>query len=78
MTSTKVKYLLRNVEMYVMTGEQNVVAYARQCIISQEAIKTLASDGFTSIEAIQLLDTHDMKRYNIPMGQQKLVLAAVI
>ena len=78
MTSTKVKYLLRNVEMYVMTGEQNVVAYARQCIISQEAIKTLASDGFTSIEAIQLLDTHDMKRYNIPMGQQKLILAAVI
>ena len=51
-----------SIEIYTMTGEQNVMAWARQCIISQEAIETLASDGFTSMEAIQLLDTHDMKR----------------
>ena len=60
-----------------MTDEQIVAAWAAQCKISQEAVEKLASDGFTSMEAIQLLDREDMKRSKLPMGQQKLILAAV-
>ena len=55
-----------------------MVAWAGQCLISQEAIETLASDGVTSMEAVQHLDREDMKHSKLPMGQQKLVLAVVI
>ena len=66
-----------SVEIHTMTDEQIVAAWAAQCKISQEAVEKLASDGFTSMEAIQLLDKEDMKRSKLPMGQQKLILAAV-
>ena len=65
------------VEIHTVTDEQIVAAWAAQCKISQEAVEKLASDGFTSMEAIQLLDREDMKRSKLPMGQQKLILAAV-
>ena len=54
-----------------------MVVCAGQYKISQEAIEKLASDGLTSMEAIQLLDREDMKRLKLPMGQQKLIPAAV-
>ena len=57
------------VEIHTMTDEQIVAAWAAQCKISQEAVEQLESDGFTSMEAIQLLDREGMKRSKLLMGQ---------
>ena len=45
--------------------------------ISAAAVEKLFKEGFTSIEAIKLLDSDDLSRSKIPRGQQKLILASV-
>ncbi|MES9970253.1 MAG: hypothetical protein ABW092_09480, partial [Candidatus Thiodiazotropha sp.] len=42
-----------------------------------DAAEKLLKDGFTSIEAVKLIDVDDLAKSKIPRGQQKLILASV-
>ena len=45
--------------------------------ISAEAIAKLCQEGFTSMEALKLIDRDDLAKAKLPRGQQKLVLALI-
>ena len=60
-----------------MSDEQRVEAWATACKLSTESIKVLAKEGFTSMEALALLEEEDMSATKMPRGQQKLVLRGV-
>lgn len=56
---------------------EQVEQWATQMKISPDAVKLLFKDGFTSMEAVTLLDRDDLAFTKIPRGQQKLILKAV-
>lgn len=65
------------VEIRTMTDEEYVSHWAAQNKISSEATEKLFKEGFTSMEALKLIDSEDLGKTKIPRGQQKLILAAV-
>lgn len=65
------------IEIRTMSDEECVSSWAVQNKISSDAIERLFKEGFTSMEALKLLDRADLRRTKIPRGQQKLVLASI-
>ena len=65
------------IEISTLSDEEVVLNWAARGKISQDAIEKLFKEGFTSMEAILLLEDEDLARTKIPRGQQKLILAAV-
>ncbi|MEW8548569.1 MAG: hypothetical protein AB2693_34135 [Candidatus Thiodiazotropha sp.] len=65
------------IEIRTMTDEECVNNWAAQNKISAEAIERLFKEGFTSMEALKLVDSDDLSRTKISRGQQKLILASV-
>lgn len=62
-----------------MTGEADEKAmeeWATQHKISPDCVKLLVKDGFTSMEALHLLEQEDINP-KIPRGQQRLIMQAV-
>ena len=59
------------------TDEECVISWAVQNKISSDAIERLFKEGFTSKEALKLLDSDALARIKIPRGQQNLILASV-
>ena len=64
-------------EITTMTPEQVVMHWAQSNKISADAIEKLFEEGFTSLEAIKLLDSDDLSKSKIPRGQKKLILSCV-
>lgn len=60
-----------------MTPEEVVTNWASQNMISAGAVDKLFEEGFTSLEALKLLDEEDLSKVKIPRGQKKLILACV-
>ena len=65
------------IEVRTMTDEEVVLHWAKQSKISIDSVEKLFKDGFTSMEAIELIDSDDLGKTKIPRGQQKLILASV-
>ena len=61
------------IEINTLSPTQLVVQWAEAKKISREALERLFKDGFTSLEAIKLLDTDDLAKSKIPRGQKKLI-----
>ena len=60
-----------------MSDEEIVLDWASHHKVSRDAMEKLFKEGFTSMEAMMLLEEDDLTRTKIPRGQQKLILAAV-
>ena len=60
-----------------MTDDEYLYAWAAERKISAAAIDKLIADGFTSVEAMKLIETSDLSRNKITRGQQKLIMASV-
>ena len=54
-----------------------MLQWARENKISEGAVDRLFEEGFTSLEALRLLDEEDLSKSKIPRGQKKLILACV-
>lgn len=65
------------VEITTMSSEEVVKQWASRNKISGEAVEKLFEEGFTSLEAIKLLDADDLTKSKISRGQKKLILACV-
>ena len=60
-----------------LTDADRVENWASRHKISDDVVKSLAKEGFTSLEAIALMDQTDLRAMKIARGQQKLLLKAV-
>ena len=60
-----------------ITDTERVEQWAETNKISGETVKLLFKDGFTSMEAVELLELADLEATKIPRGQRKLVMKAV-
>ena len=60
-----------------MTPEEVVAEWARENKINAGAVEKLFEEGFTSLEALKLLDEEDLSKSKIPRGQKKLILSCV-
>ena len=65
------------IETDTMTDEEYLYAWAAERKISAAATDKLIADGFTSVEAMKLVETSDLSRNKITWGQQKLIMASV-
>ena len=65
------------VEITTLTPEQCVLQWASENKIGEEAVARLFEEGFTSLEAIRLLDADDLSKSKITRGQKKLILQCV-
>ena len=65
------------IETDTMTDEEYLYAWAAERKISAAAMDKLIADGFTSVEAMKLVETSDLSRNKITRGQQKLIMASV-
>ena len=65
------------VEITTMSQEEAVKHWATSCNISADAVDKLFEDGFTSINAIKLIDAEDLAKSKLPRGQKKLILSSV-
>ena len=54
------------VEITTMTPEEVVMHWAQSNRISADAVEKLFEEGFTSLEAIKLLDSDDLSKSKIP------------
>lgn len=63
-------------DIEAMSDTGRVEQWAANHKISVDTVKLLFKDGFTSMEAIGLLDQSDLSSSKIPRGQQKLLLKA--
>lgn len=64
-------------EIRTSTNEEMVAAWTAENNISDEAREKLLKEGFTSIDAIKLIEMDDLVKTKIPRGQQKLIFASV-
>ena len=60
-----------------MFQEEAVKHWATSCNISADAVDKLFEDGFTSTNAIKLIDTKDFAKSKILRGQKKLISKCV-
>ena len=65
------------IEITTLSPEQLVWQWATENKIGEEAVDRLFEEGFTSLEAIRLLDAEDLSRSKITRGQKKLILQCV-
>ena len=65
------------VKITTITPEQVVMHWAQTNKISADAVEKLFEGGFTSLEAIKLLDSDDLSKSKIPRSQKKLILSCV-
>ncbi|MEW8548573.1 MAG: hypothetical protein AB2693_34155, partial [Candidatus Thiodiazotropha sp.] len=65
------------IEIATLTDKEVVSNWAAENKIARDAIKRLFKEGFTSMEAMLLIEEEDLARTKIPRGQQKLILSAV-
>lgn len=65
------------VDVRNLSDEEHLAAWAKDNKISREAIDRLYQEGFTSMEALKLIDRDDLVKAKLLRGQQKLILAAV-
>lgn len=65
------------VTVITMSSEEVVSQWARENKISTAAVDKLFEEGFTSLEALKLLDEEDLSKSKIPRGQKKLILSCV-
>ena len=65
------------VEIRTMTPEQVVQEWASANKITADAVDKFSEDGFTSIEAVKLIDAEDLAKSKITRGQKKLILTCV-
>ena len=82
MTTTNGTVAVENSEEKViqftsLTPEQLVSKWAMENKISEDAVAKLLEEGFTSLEAIRLLDADDLSRSKISRDQKKLILECV-
>ena len=82
MTTTNGTVAVENSEENViqftsLTPEQLVSKWDMENKISEDAVAKLLEEGFTSLEAIRLLDADDLSRSKISRGQKKLILECV-
>ena len=76
--SITMEYLTENVvEITTLSTEQCVLQWASENKIGEEAVARLFAEGFTSLEAIRLLDADDLSKSKITRGQKKLILQCV-
>ena len=60
-----------------VSDEVRLQQWATRHKISLDCLKSLEKEGFTSIEAMELIDDKDLRAAKVPRGQQKLILKAV-
>ena len=65
------------VEIRTMTLEQVVQEWATANKITADSVDKLFEDGFTSFEAIKLIDAEDLAKSKMTTGQKNLILACV-
>lgn len=65
------------VEIRTMTDEEMVANWAAESKISADAMDKLVLEGFTSLDAVKLIEPNDLTKTKIPRGQQKLIIASV-
>ena len=65
------------IELRTLTDEEIALNWAAGNKISYDSMEKLFKEGFTSMEALELIDSDDLARTKIPRGQQKLILANV-
>ena len=65
------------ISITTMTPEQVVANWAHENMINSGAVEKLFAEGFTSLEALRLLDEEDLSKVKIPRGQKKLILSCV-
>ena len=65
------------VTIITMSSEEVVLQWGRDNKISEGPVDRLFEEGFTSLEALRLLNLEDLFRSKIPWGQKKLILACV-
>ena len=65
------------IEIRTLYDEEIVINWVTQKKISKDTIDKLFKEGFTSMEAMLLLEDEDISRTKIPRVQQKLILAAI-
>ena len=65
------------VTIITMTPEEVVAEWARENKINAGTVEKLFEEGFTSLEALKLLDEEDLSKSKIPRGQKKLILSCV-
>ena len=73
---------LQNTEENVITistrtPEELVANWGRENMISAGTVDKLFEEGFTSLEALKLVDDEDLSKVKIPRGQKKLTLSCV-
>lgn len=65
------------IEIQTFSDEQLVTSWLAERKISRDAIEKLLKDGFTSMEAVKLIESEDLVKSKIPRGQQKLIISEV-
>lgn len=65
------------IEIRTMTDEEIVASWASKHKISADAVDKLFEEGFTSMEAVSLINAEDLSKIKIPRGQKKLIIASV-
>ena len=55
-----------------------VIAWASEKKVSLDTIRAVIDMGFTSLEALECITREEVKKSNAPVGQQKLLLKAVV
>ena len=60
-----------------MVAECELREWATAHNITAKTVDLLVRDGFSSMDAIELLDKEDLAQSKIPRGQQKLLLKAL-
>ena len=60
-----------------VVAEDELREWATAHKITAKTVDLLVKDGFSSVDAVELLDKEDSSQSNIPRGQQKLLLKAL-
>ena len=60
-----------------VVAESELREWATAHKINAKTVDLLVKDGFSSMDAVELLDKEDLAQYKIPRGQQKLLLKAL-
>ena len=65
------------ISITAMTPEEVVANWEHENIINSGAVEKLFEEGFTSLEALRLLDEEDLSKVKIPRDQKKLIRSCV-
>lgn len=65
------------VEIRTLTDEEMVRNWAAEHKIEADAVDKLFAEGFSSMEAVRLINADDLSKTKISRGQRKLIIASV-